>query len=199
MTRQINILGIDPSISNTGYAIATIDLEPIRISAIREIGLIETKAGQEGKKVRKSSEDVVRARTIAEKIRGVIEQNHIKVAVAEVPSGAQSARAALSNGVCIGMLASLPVPLFEVSPTEVKLASHGTKTADKEDIVRWAVELAGDNQAWPIGPRNDWEIPYRGKFVVKKAEHPADACAAIAAGILTPEFKKLAAMILSWS
>ena len=197
MTTTITMLGIDPSISNTGYAIGEIDIRLMTLTRILKVGLIESKAGQEGKKVRKSSEDVARARAIAEELRDEIAAHNIKVAVAEVPSGAQSARAALSNGVCIGLLASLPIPLFEVNPTEVKLASAGHKTADKEDIVRWAVQQFGPNLDWPIGRQNDWEIPYAGKFVTKKAEHPADACAAIAAGVRTPEFKKLAGMLLS--
>jgi Holliday junction resolvasome RuvABC endonuclease subunit len=199
MTKTLTLLGIDPSLSNTGYAVADVDLETRKIVRVHKVGLFETKPGQEGKKVRKSSEDVARARVAAKGMQALISKYGIKVATGEVPSGAQSARGALSNGVCIGLMASLPIPMYEVSPTEVKMASVGNKVADKEDVVRWAVELAGPDQEWPVGPKNDWGIVYgpKGKCVVKKAEHPADALAAIAACIATEQFAQAAGMILS--
>jgi len=196
----ITMLGLDPSLTNTGYAIADVEIETARIATVHRVGLIETKPGQSGKKVRKSSEDMERTRQIVTGLKDAVALFKIKIACAEIPTGTQSARGAFSNGVCVGVMASLPYPLFEVSPTEVKLASHGTKHADKEDIVRWAVEIAGAGQAWPIhGAKNDWEIPYGkpGKFITKKAEHPADALAAIAAGIKTPQFAQLAGVIQS--
>lgn len=193
----IRLLGIDPSMSNTGYAVADYIIGAEKPIDIIKVGLIETEPGG-NKKVRKSSDDLRRARDLHTGLMDVIQKYDIRIATAEIPSGAQSARASLSNGMCVGFLASLPIPIIEVSPTEVKLASAGTKTADKEDIVRWAVNMAPAAPGWPVSNRaNDWEIACGDKWIVKKAEHPADACAAIAAAAKTEQFKQLIGMIQS--
>jgi hypothetical protein len=97
------------------------------------------------------------------------------------------------------MLASLHIPLIEVTPSEVKLATAGSKTADKEDIVLWALKLdIGDPSSWPSSKaKNEWEILGGKGYISKKAEHPADACGAVAAALKTQQFRQLAAMLKS--
>jgi len=189
----IRMLGIDPSISNVGYAVVDYNVGAAQPFDVVKVGLIETAPGDKKMKVRKSSDDLRRARDLATGINDVIDLYKIKIATAEVPFGAQSARAALSNGVCIGLLASLRVPVIEVNPAEVKLASHGTKTADKEDICRWAVGIAPHPAVgWPTSKAgNDWQIAVGHRWLTKKAEHPADAVAAVAAAVRTEQFKQL--------
>src|SRR5205085_11077140 len=100
----------------------------------------------------------------------------------------------------VGLLAALPVPLIEVSPSEVKMAVGGKKSIDKEDIVRWSLTLPGDLSGLPQSPqKNDWEItnPFGKGFIGKKAEHPSDACGAVAAALKTQQFRQLAAMLAS--
>lgn len=193
----INLLGIDPSLTNTGYAVVAVDTVTCSIVRVIEVGLEETIPTKQ-KSVRKSSDDLARARAIVERVRSVIAAHNIKVGTSEVPSGAQSANAAKAFGIVIGMLASLPIPLIEVTPTEVKLATAGTKTADKEDIVRWAVDKE-PSVAWPSSrAKNDWEFPSpAGGFISKKAEHPADALGTVAAALKTQQFRQLAAMMNS--
>ena len=105
----------------------------------------------------------------------------------EVPVGSQSARAMASYGVCIGLLAALSdKPLIEVTPTEVKLAAVGSKTASKQEMISWASDLY---------PHLNW-IKSRGKSeLADKNEHIADAIGAIHAGILTDEFARLVAAV----
>jgi Holliday junction resolvasome RuvABC endonuclease subunit len=111
------------------------------------------------------------------------------VVFAEVPVGSQSSRAMCSYGVCIGLLAGLAarVPLIQVQPTEVKLAAVGTKTASKEEMIEWATGLY---------PQLPWFTTKRKGVTTfsAKNEHIADAIAAIYAGILTDEFKRMIAM-----
>lgn len=199
----INLIGIDPSLTHTGWCIVAVDTVTRKIERLIEFGLIET-ALTKVKSVRRSSDDVARSRLIATKLNERICVHGVKVGAAEVPSGAQSARAALSFGIAIGILASLPIPLIEVSPGEVKMATVGSKSADKEDIVRWALEQPGAAEAFASAQpklsskaKNEWEIEFAGGYLSKKAEHPADSAAAIKAALSSTQFQQLAAMLNS--
>jgi Holliday junction resolvasome RuvABC endonuclease subunit len=198
MTKIIRILGLDPSLANTGWAIADIDLTERKIVRIVEHGTSVT-AKSKVKSVRKSSDDLQRARVQRQCMTDAIDRYNVKIACSEVPSGAQSASASRAFGIVVGLLASLSVPMIETNPTEVKMASVGSKVADKEDIVRWAVELTqrlGGTEFWNTGKaKNEWEIELDGKFVTKTMEHQADAIAVIAAAIATQEFKQIAAVL----
>lgn len=186
MSHIIRILGLDPALRNTGMSIGdyntlTGDLQITRV----ELAQTEKSAV---KVVRRSSDDLARATLLVEGIKRICLVHKPTIAVAEVPTGCQSARGAFSNGVCCGVLASVPVPLVEVSPTEVKLASVGTKTASKDAIIQWAVAK------WPNAGWHTRKL--KGSVVLTSDnEHMADACAAIAAGILTPQFAQAVAMM----
>jgi hypothetical protein len=93
-----------------------------------------------------------------------------------------------SYGICVGVLGALhgmDIPFFEVTPTEVKLAGHGTKTATKQDMISWAMNKHPEAN-WPTYRSN-------GKDLVSeaKAEHMADAVAAIYAGLSCKSFQQL--------
>jgi Holliday junction resolvasome RuvABC endonuclease subunit len=180
---RIMVAGIDPSLNNTGLAKGYYDTETKAIT-ITAIKLVETE-NFAGKTVRKNSDDLRRAVQIIEGIHGFTAG--VGVTFAEVPSGAQSARGALSNGICLGVLASVGLNpggnvgrLIQVLPHEVKLASVGVKNAAKHEVIEWAMEN------YPDLP---WEM-WRGK-PKDKNEHCADAIAAIWAGCKTDEFRNL--------
>jgi Holliday junction resolvasome RuvABC endonuclease subunit len=188
VSQTIRILGIDPSLKNTGIAIADYDLATATFEVIH-IDLFDTEPDKT-KQVRKSSDDVSR---MHEGLVGVMNAiDHYKPAFAsgEVPVASQSARGAFSNGGCHMMLAAVlwRIPLVQVTPMEVKVASAGPKHAAKEEIIEWAVSK------WPTLP---WHTHKRlGKVILSaKNEHMADACAAIAAGTRTQQFKQAVAMM----
>lgn len=187
MNQTIRIIGIDPALRNTGLAIGDYNLATGKLHVTR-VELAKTDKGRDAKVVRKSSDDLSRARLIVEEVRRVILIHKPMFAVAEVPGGCQSARGAFSNGICCGVLASLTLPLIEVSPDEVKLASAGSKNAAKAVIIQWAVA------AWPEA---GWKTrKFKGNIeLLAENEHMADACAAIAAGLLTPQFSQAVAMM----
>jgi Holliday junction resolvasome RuvABC endonuclease subunit len=189
MSHTIKILGIDPAMRNTGLAIAEYDILSGKLNVIR-VELAQTQASKDGKVVRKSSDDLMRARVIVNEIKRVIAIHRPMIAVAEVPGGCQSARGAFSNGICCGVLASLQLPLIEVSPTEVKLASVGNKHASKDDIIQWAVA------AWPQAGWLTRKLKGEVKLIADN-EHMADACGAVAAGLLTVQFAQSIAMMAS--
>lgn len=89
-----------------------------------------------------------------------------------------------SYGICVGILGAIResgIPFFEVTPTEVKLASVGSKTASKSDMINWAIKHHPE-AGWPMS---------RGSVVAGKAEHMADAIATIYAGIKTQPFQQI--------
>lgn len=85
----------------------------------------------------------------------------------------------------LGALRANGIPFFEVTPTEVKLAAVGNKTATKQDMIKWAMESHPEAN-WPTYKQN-------GKVMVSeaKAEHMADAIAAIYAGIRCNSFQQM--------
>lgn len=196
----IRMLGLDPSLTNTGYAVVEVDLDTLKLTKVVTMGTITTQPTK-SKQVRKSSDDLARARHLARGIAAIIKDHGIKVTVSEVPSGAQDAKASRAFGIVVGLLGSLTTPVIEVTPTEVKLASHGTKTADKEDIVRWAVEQTrtlGCLDMWNTSKaKNDWEIMIGDRCVTKTMEHQADAIAGTQAAINTTAFREFAGMVLA--
>lgn len=180
---EIKVLGVDGALKNFGFAKGEIDLATLAI-AMTDLALTRTEKSTI-KTVRRNSDDLVRARSIAAALR-----EHAAgriVAFAEIPSGAQSARAALSFGMVIGLMANCPIPLIEVQPSETKLATVGTKTASKEEMIEWAVTTY---------PHLPWLTrKFKGEIqFVDHNEHLADACAVIHAGVKTEQFKQLAAI-----
>lgn len=177
---RIPVVGFDPSLRNWGIAASELDLTTGYLDTPR-LSLIHVK-DEAGKQVRKNSKDLHLAEQLARAV--LVEARKAKVVFVEVPVGSQSARAMASYGVCIGVLGALRaenIPLIEVSPTEVKLAFTGNRNATKEEMIREAVSLyPGANF-----PR------HAGQINMSKAEHVADAIAAIHAGAVTPMFQNL--------
>lgn len=173
----ISVVGIDAAFSNMGFATAVIDTSRSKIVGFNRLYLASTES-QHKKEVRKSSDDLRRARELHNALVG--ECTGCFVAMAEVPSGSQSSRASWSLGIAVGILASCPIPLIQVSQLEVKLASVGRKTASKDDMIAWAMKKY---------PHSGWLL-HRG-VPTKANEHLADAVAIVHAGMQTETFKLL--------
>jgi hypothetical protein len=171
---HIHVVGFDPSLNNWGIVHARVGLETGDI-LVDEMQLCETDS-EKGKTVRQNSDDVRRATQLCAAMQAACAGK--VVAFAEVPVGSQSARAMASYGICVGVLGSIQIPLVQVSPTEVKVAAINCKTASKEEMIAWGVHRH---------PEAPW-LRRNGKLLTKN-EHLADACAAIHAGIKTPEFQ----------
>jgi Holliday junction resolvasome RuvABC endonuclease subunit len=90
----------------------------------------------------------------------------------------------------IGILAGCPKPLFQIQPSETKLATVGTKTASKEEMIEWAVE------AYPNAPWFRLRDKPGGKIIAKN-EHIADALAVVHAGLETDQFAQFMTMYRS--
>jgi Holliday junction resolvasome RuvABC endonuclease subunit len=182
------IAGIDPSLSNFGLAKGTLDLSGTpTLASIDALELVNSQADKtSAKSVRKNSDDLRRARALYDGFQEFIKD--VELVFVEVPVGSQSARSMASYGVCIGLLASINKPLIQVTPSEVKLAAVGSKTASKAEMINWATNLY---------PDADWiRHKSKGEMVLSnKNEHIADAVGAIHAGILCDQFKQMTAFL----
>lgn len=186
---KIEILGCDPSMRNFGFAKAIYDTDTGEVDII-DLYLAQTKPADKStkKKIRQNCLDLVDAREMQ---KALVEQcKGQAMAMVEIPVGSQNARSMMSCGLCIGILASCPVPIIPVTPTQVKKSGFGVASATKEEQIEWATEK------YPDAP---WmRVKSTGKLLGKN-EHLADAVAAIHAGVETEEFKALIAIIAQMS
>lgn len=179
----VSVLGIDPGLANMGLVEADVCLLTGKVINVSRMTLIRTEKSKD-KQVKRRNDDMHRARTLQEGLSTAA--SRCLLGMAEVPGGAQSARAAYALGIAVGILSSCPVPLIEVDPQQVKKAVTGKKTASKQEMIEWATAQF---------PDADW-IKQRGRLTDAN-EHLADALAIIFAGITTPEFKSWSAIAAS--
>lgn len=182
--REIKIVSFDPALSNLGIAYMTYNLDQKSLRLDR-LQLVQTEATKV-KQVRKNSDDLERARLLFRGMSEACKGAHL--AIAEIPTGTQSARGALSNGIALGVMAGCPIPLIQVIPKEVKMASVGIATATKGEMIEWAMDKY---------PHKDWLMrKTKGKLVpMNDNEHLADACAIAEAGIRTDQFHQASAFM----
>lgn len=176
---KIPVLGMDPSLRNWGLAESNLCLDTGYLDDPR-LSLVQPQ-DIKGKQVRQNSNDLHLAETLFAPT--MVAAQRARVIFVEVPVGSQSARAMASYGITVGVLGAiraLGIPLIEVTALECKKALTNDKNATKEQMIAAAVALY-PNANWPI---------HRGS-VTAKAEHNADAIAAIHAGVQTPTFQNL--------
>ncbi len=185
---KIKIIGIDPSLRNFGIAIGVYDSETKKFDVI-DLKLVSTSPSNE-KRVRKNSQDLESARALFKGVCEIIESYRPTYAFVEVPHGSQSARSMASYGICIGLLASLPIPIIQVTAQENKVRAVNHKTASKEEMIAWA------SKKFPKAP---WiKRKLKGEEVmVEKNEHLADAIGAINAGVQTDEWRNISSFMSS--
>lgn len=179
---QIPVVGFDPSLNNWGIAEARLDLETGFLTDLT-LSVVQPRVDKAlKKKVRVNSTDLQRAEELADLAFRTAER--AKVIFVEVPVGSQNARAMASYAVCIGILGSLRakgMEIIEVTPDENKKIFTGNKNATKKQMI---------DEAFRLYPQANWPMQ-GGKIIESKAEHMADAVAAIHAGVHTPVFQNL--------
>ena len=183
-SKVIKVVGQDPSLRNWGLAVGTLDLETKKLTI--EYVELTNPVLPTGKQVRQNSTDLESALQLYKGAADAAIGAH--AVFVEVPVGSQSARAMASYGICVGVLGALRangIPFFEVTPTEVKLATVGTKTATKQEMINWAM-AAHPEANWPM-------YKQKGETMVSeaKAEHMADAIASIYAGMTCNAFQQM--------
>lgn len=178
---QIPVLGMDPSLRCWGLSEAILDLTTGVLST--PVGRIIETRDLSGKNIRVNTNDQWLAEQLAIPVLEAC--RNAKAIFVEVPVGSKSARAMASYGICVGILGAvraLSIPYIQVSPVENKKVFTGNKNATKREMIEKLVEY------YP-----DIELPQGKKpgTIGDKAEHIADATAAIHSGVLTPEFQTI--------
>jgi len=185
---KLHVCGFDPAMRNWGFSKGIYDTET-KTLLVYELGVIQPVLST-GKQVRQNSLDLESAKQLC---AGAIDAaKGVQAIFVEVPVGSQSARAMASYGICVGVLGALRatgIPFFEVTPTEVKIAGAGYKNATKQDMIQWAMTKHPEAN-WPTYKQN-------GAVLVSeaKAEHQADATAAIYAGLSGNSFQQMISLI----
>lgn len=185
---DIQVVGFDPSLRNWGISKGVISRSDSKVT-IKDVSVINPVLPT-GKQVRQNSLDLEAAKQLCK--AALDAAKGAQAIFVEVPVGSQSARAMASYGICVGVLGALRatgVPFFEVTPTEVKVAGPGYKNATKAEMIAWAMGKHPEAN-WPTYKQH-------GKDVVSeaKAEHMADATAAIYAGLACNSFQQMLPLI----
>lgn len=171
-----------------GICVGTLDLDTKKIE-VKELSVVEPVVPT-GKTVRQNSKDLEAAKQLTAAAVEAIRK--AKVTFVEVPVGSQSARAMASYAMCVGVLGALRaggLQFIEVTPKEVKVAATGKDTATKQEMIVWATTKHPE-AAWPTYSRHG-----KKEISAGKAEHMADATAAIYAGLKTDQFQQLLAFL----
>jgi Holliday junction resolvasome RuvABC endonuclease subunit len=181
--RTFTVVGLDPSLSNFGAVKIELTLnlsDNAKVESFKYLtmGLSET-VPDKSKGRRKNEEDLARAKLHKDFLKDILKDTDF--VFIEMPVGSQTARAMASYGICIGLCAWIEVPIFILSPAELKMAACGTKTASKAEMTSWATKAL---------PDADWMYHSSTGKPLAKNEHTADALAAIVAGIQSTTFKK---------
>ena len=169
----MRIVSIDPSLRNT--ALVYSELTDGVVKVIDSV-TIETEKSKQ-KQVRASSDLIQRCDVLHRHVNKFLEKHSPEIIFVETPSGSQSASGMKNYGVSCYLIATLTPRAIEVTPTEVKKATVGTKTASKHEMIAWAFDKH---------PEAPWTL--RNDFPLAKQEHMADAIAIIYAGMITPAF-----------
>ena len=174
------VLGIDPSLANTCIVVGELSDKGFSPITYKVISTEKTQT----KQIRASSDLIDRCREIHRALEFFCEKYSPGMIFVETPSGSQSASAMKGYGVSCALIATLKPSPIEVTPTEVKMASVGVKTASKKEMIDWAFDKY---------PSVGWEC--RNGYPLNRMEHLADALAVIEAGVRTPEFIRLRAAL----
>lgn len=216
---RLNAIGVDAAFAHMGIAFVEIMVSDAGQVGIRCKGLqlVDTEVTENRKVVRKSSTELRRAKELHDAlVAACVDKTRpsldAQFAFVEVPSGSQSANAARALGIAVGVLAGCPAPIIEVSPREVKEAVLGGRSKGtmptKAEIIRWAMERWPD-AGWrlhkrAIAPRRIPKGVNKGKMTagtkagtpLAENEHLADALVAVAAGVATPDFQRVLALMM---
>lgn len=159
LVKPIKIIGIDPSLRNTGIAVMQMDNKKL---SLLDCNIISTKKT----KGLVNNSDFLSAQFIY----NYLGKYNADLFFIELPTGSQSARAMASYGICIGIFAALSATknMHIVTPNQVKKVTN-IKNASKQDIINWV--LNNYHNAKDLLPKNN------------KKEHACDAICAVHAGL----------------
>ncbi len=161
--------GLDPSLSNFGMVKGSFNGDTFLPEDIKLVTTSEDSSLQY-----QNQRDLKRAVQLREAMLQFFDG--VDTVYVEMPVGSQSARASVSYGVCVGILASLGLRLVRVSARDVKIIATNDPKASKQDMINWAYNKYPD-LPWITKIRNGT------KSLTNANEHVSDAIGAVLAGL----------------
>lgn len=127
------IMAHDPSIRAWGWAVIG------TTGKVLKAGCIKTECDAKKRRIRKGDDNVRRINEINIRLLQIIKRYKVGVLISEQPHGSQSASAAMSLGMVIGMLQTvsdcMELPLEWYSEGDSKLALLGRRSASKGETI----------------------------------------------------------------
>jgi len=179
------LIALDIAFKNIGWSIWH-DKHPVKA------GVIQTEKTK-NKQTRVCDDNSYRCSFAARTLQEIIRDERVTAIIGESPMGSQSAAAAKSAGLAIGLIATtaclLNLPIEYCTPDSVKKAVCGRKDASKDDIMDRIIEVYGGKKfvktiAVTKGKRAGKEserVDYAflgGLWAKGTFEHIADSCGA---------------------
>ena len=169
----MTVLALDVGFDNTGWAVMGTDRDAGK-DIIVDVGCITTSKSPKKTKVRLADENAMRGAQIASKLAQIVREWGCHCMIGEMPSGgAQSAlsmRAMAAATTAVSATAAvLEIPAEWCSPTDVKLATFGLKSATKDEVMNAVVE----KYDWWVDKKSHYTTITRGK---RKGEKKLVVC-----------------------
>ena len=182
---RVFLLGLDPGFASLGYAV--MELTPDESNdKVEALGIIETEKSNKKKNVYESDDNLRRAKEIRSALKSLIERVTLKAKIetgyqgrvigicAEAMSFPRNSSSAAKVAITWGLIASMDLPVFQMSPQAIKSSVCGRKSASKSDIEEELISMFSGKTG------QDIELLLKD-LPRSKREHPYDALAAIVA------------------
>lgn len=134
------VLTNDPSVTAWGWAV----IDP-KTNLIHASGAIKTTPSSKKLRIRKGDDRIRRIQIINTDLIQVIKNYNIRLILSEQPHGSQSAVAALMIGIVLAEMQTigdcLNIPVEWFSESDAKLAATGSRSIEKDDMVKVAKKL----------------------------------------------------------
>jgi len=151
----MNIIGIDPSLRNTGLALLSEN----------EVRLFQISTSKE-------DHDFLAGKQVSDWLSNMLEQlwSPGTEIVFEMPAGSQSQRASRAGGVIIGVLSSV-LGLYHNTYLGASAIKKFVGSPEVKGSQRKALNVA---KAYELYPNANWDVDSKG-YPKRKEEHKADA------------------------
>ncbi|PSG97477.1 hypothetical protein BRD56_05330 [Thermoplasmatales archaeon SW_10_69_26] len=160
----MTLLGIDPSLRNTGV----VSLDP-SMGTITRVEVIRTSKQADRKNLRVGEDDLRRARRIARELEQLVDQEQPVAVFGELPGGSRSNRASKGFGIVLGAIGAVTELRDLPTGWETQFALKKACTGDGQATKTAVADHVQDHYAW------EDELP----DAKTRRQHVFDAAAAL--------------------
>jgi Holliday junction resolvasome RuvABC endonuclease subunit len=138
----LNILGIDYGISNTGYTVADLSYHVLTAHVLTplEMSVIQTKPSHKKQKIYVEDDNIIRVKYIVKELVRIIKKYDIKIITIEAfTTNPKNSNVNRKNYGIVSVIATISeifgIPLFTVTPHQIKIGIANKKSASKDEII----------------------------------------------------------------